>query len=148
MVTGCLDKMEITLGSPGQHSAPLAKYRLPLNEQRVDMNALIGQPIRLRYTGTIRCTHCQRKTKKSFNQGYCYPCFTKLAQCDNCIVSPEKCHLHLGTCREPDWAENHCQTDHIIYLANSSGIKIGITKFFYVWIVGHNFLEVDGVHVV
>lgn len=121
VITGCLDKMEITPGSP-------AEYRLPLNEHRVPLNAVIGQPVQLRFTGTIRCTHCQRKTSKSFNQGYCFPCFRKLAQCDSCIISPEKCHLHLGTCREPDWAAQHCQTDHIVYLANASGIKIGITR--------------------
>ena len=118
---GCLDKMQVTLGAPAQ-------YALPLNDIRVPMNQYIGQCIRLQHTGVIRCTHCQRVTKKSFNQGYCFPCFKKLAQCDSCIVSPEKCHLHLGTCREPDWAETHCQTDHIVYLANSSGVKVGITR--------------------
>lgn len=119
--TGCLDKMQITPSVPAQ-------YALPLDKTLVPMNAYIGQPIRLRHTGIIRCTHCQRVTKTSFNQGYCFPCFKALAQCDSCIVSPEKCHLHLGTCREPDWAETHCQIDHVIYLANSSGIKVGITR--------------------
>ncbi len=118
---GCLDKMQITPAAPAQ-------YALPLNEKRVLLNEYIGQTIRLRHTGVILCTHCGRKTKKSFNQGYCYPCFQSLAQCDSCIVSPEKCHLHLGTCRELDWAATHCQTDHIVYLANSSGIKVGITR--------------------
>ncbi|MGA1741432.1 MAG: DUF2797 domain-containing protein, partial [Pseudohongiellaceae bacterium] len=65
---------------------------------------------------------------KSFNQGYCYPCFQKLAQCDSCIVSPEKCHYESGTCREPLWADEFCMQDHIVYLANSSGIKVGITR--------------------
>ena len=37
--------------------------------------------------------HCGRKTAKSYAQGYCYPCFRKLPQCDSCIVSPEKCHV-------------------------------------------------------
>ncbi len=118
---GCLDKMQVTPGAPAQ-------YALLLNDMRVPMNQYIGQRIRLQHTGVIRCTHCNRVTKKSFNQGYCFPCFKKLAQCDSCIVSPEKCHLHLGTCREPDWAETHCQTDHIVYLANSSGVKVGITR--------------------
>ncbi|MBK8675433.1 MAG: DUF2797 domain-containing protein [Cellvibrionales bacterium] len=118
---GCLDKMQVTPGAPAQ-------YALLLNDMRVPMNQYIGQRIRLQHTGVIRCTHCNRVTKKSFNQGYCFPCFKKLAQCDSCIVSPEKCHLHLGTCREPDWAETHCQTDHVVYLANSSGVKVGITR--------------------
>jgi hypothetical protein len=72
--------------------------------------------------------HCNRKTSKSFNQGYCYPCFTKLAQCDSCIVSPQKCHYAQGTCREPQWGEAHCMIEHFVYLANTSGLKVGITR--------------------
>ncbi|MCV6605915.1 MAG: DUF2797 domain-containing protein, partial [Porticoccaceae bacterium] len=41
---------------------------------------------------------------------------------------PEKCHYHQGTCREPEWGEQFCMTDHIVYLANSSGAKVGITR--------------------
>ncbi|MBU1833169.1 MAG: DUF2797 domain-containing protein, partial [Gammaproteobacteria bacterium] len=33
-----------------------------------------------------------------------------------------------GTCREPEWGETHCLIDHIVYLANSSGVKVGITR--------------------
>jgi hypothetical protein len=45
-----------------------------------------------------------------------------------CIMKPETCHYHLGTCREPDWAQSHCFRPHIVYLANSSGVKVGITR--------------------
>ena len=43
-------------------------------------------------------------------------------------MSPEKCHHELGTCRDPDWGTQFCMTDHVVYLANSSGIKVGITR--------------------
>jgi hypothetical protein len=43
-------------------------------------------------------------------------------------VSPEKCHYAAGTCREPEWGETHCMIDHIVYLANTSGLKVGITR--------------------
>ena len=43
-------------------------------------------------------------------------------------MSPEKCHYDAGTCREPQWGDTHCMTDHIVYLANSSGVKVGITR--------------------
>ena len=33
-----------------------------------------------------------------------------------------------GTCREPDWAETHCQVPHIVYLSNTSSVKVGITR--------------------
>ncbi|MDH4610743.1 DUF2797 domain-containing protein [Pseudomonas sp. BN102] len=113
--------MSVRLEAPVQ-------YGFRLGEAEIAANPLIGKQLRLEFLGAIHCIHCGRKTKKSFSQGYCYPCFTKLAQCDSCIVSPEKCHFEQGTCREPEWGERFCMTDHVVYLANSSGIKVGITR--------------------
>jgi hypothetical protein len=118
---GQLEKMHTRLADP-------VEYLLPLSEQRVPLNPLLGQAIKLLHSGQIFCIHCGRKIKKSFSQGYCYPCFISLAQCDMCIVKPEQCHYHLGTCREPEWGEKHCMQPHYVYLANSSGIKVGITR--------------------
>ncbi|MGH8352420.1 MAG: DUF2797 domain-containing protein [Pseudomonas sp.] len=118
---GALSKMAVRLEAPVQ-------YALRLDESQIPLNPLIGKSLRLEYLGAIHCSHCGRKTKKSFSQGYCYPCFTKLAQCDSCIVSPEKCHYEQGTCREPSWGEQFCMTEHVVYLANSSGVKVGITR--------------------
>ena len=118
---GALDKMSARLESPVQ-------YAFRLGEAQVPVNPLIGKTVRLEYLGGIFCSHCGRKTKKSFAQGYCYPCFTKLAQCDSCIMSPEKCHFEDGSCRDPEWGERFCMTDHVVYLANSSGVKVGITR--------------------
>lgn len=109
-------------------AADTVEYRMPLGEERVPMNPLIGEKLSLEHEGRITCIHCGRETKKSFNQGYCYPCFTRLARCDSCIVSPEKCHYDAGTCREPEWGEENCMIEHIVYLANTSGLKIGITR--------------------
>lgn len=121
IATGGLRKMRTVLESPVQ-------YRMILGEQEVPLNDRLGSRLKLVYQGVIHCIHCGRKTNKSFNQGYCYPCFRRLAQCDSCIVSPEKCHYHLGTCREPEWGEANCMIDHFVYLANTSGLKVGITR--------------------
>ena len=120
---GALEKMAVQLES----GVPV-QYAFRLGEGLVPVNPLIGRQIRLEYLGAIHCTHCGRKTNKSFSQGYCYPCFKKLPQCDTCIVSPERCHHELGTCRDPDWGTQFCMTDHVVYLANSSGIKVGLTR--------------------
>ena len=104
------------------------QYQFRLGELRIPVNPLIGKTVRLEYLGAIHCVNCGRKTKTSFSQGYCYPCMTKLASCDVCIMAPEKCHYDAGTCREPSWGEQFCMTDHVVYLANSSGIKVGITR--------------------
>ncbi|MNJ12126.1 hypothetical protein D3C77_63080 [compost metagenome] len=119
---GSISKMSARL------DAPVVQYAFRLGEQEVPVNPLIGKTLRLEYLGAIHCSHCGRKTKTSFSQGYCYPCMTKLAQCDVCIMAPEKCHYDQGTCREPSWGEQFCMTDHVVYLANSSGIKVGITR--------------------
>ena len=118
---GAVSKMHIALDAPAQ-------YSFRLDDQQHGLNALIGQSLRLEFLGSINCTHCSRLTKKSFGQGYCWPCFSKLAQCDSCMMSPEKCHYDAGTCREPDWAQDFCMTDHFVYLANSTGVKVGITR--------------------
>lgn len=103
-------------------------YELRLGENRIPLNPLIGKQISFKFTGRIFCVHCKKITKKSFNQGYCYQCFISLAQCDMCILKPETCHFAKGTCREPDWGEKFCFQPHIVYLANSSGLKVGITR--------------------
>ncbi len=104
------------------------KYHLKVGTHDLVMNDFLGKKITLKFTGDIFCIHCGKKTKKSFAQGYCYPCFTKLAQTDMCIVKPHECHHHLGTCRDDDFAQSHCFIPHVVYLAVSSGAKVGITR--------------------
>ncbi len=121
IASGAVRKMKTRLDDP-------VSYTMLLGDNEIPVNGYLGERLQLEYSGVINCIHCDRKTNKSFNQGYCYPCFKRLAQCDSCIVSPEKCHYAAGTCREPEWGEEHCMIDHIVYLANTSGIKVGITR--------------------
>ena len=121
LARGAAVKMRIDLQEPAQYQMRLGEEELPLNE-------LLGQSLQLEFLGEINCIHCDRKTNKSFAQGYCWPCFKSLAQCDTCIMSPEKCHYDAGTCREPEWGEANCMVDHFVYLANSSKVKVGITR--------------------
>ena len=118
---GTLRKMSSQLRSP-------VEYQLRLGDAEVPLNPLLEKKISLHFSGQINCVKCARKTSKAFNQGYCYPCFQKLAECDSCIIHPERCHFDQGTCREPAWGERFCMQDHIVYLANSSGLKVGITR--------------------
>lgn len=121
MIEGHIKKMLTKLTEP-------VEYALPIGDELIQLNPYIGKTIKLTYQGEINCLHCGKKTKKSYSQGFCYPCMTKLAQCDLCIMKPETCHYHLGTCREPSWGEEFCFQDHFVYLANSSGLKVGITR--------------------
>ncbi|MDN3552689.1 DUF2797 domain-containing protein [Halomonas almeriensis] len=113
--------MAVEPGSP-------ARYTLIAGADRVPLADWLGATLLLDWTGAIACTHCGRATRKSFGQGHCYPCFKKLARCDTCIMKPELCHYFQGTCREPEWGEAHCFQPHLVYLANASGLKVGITR--------------------
>ena len=103
-------------------------YKLGQDDQFIDFTQWVGKNISLKFTGSIFCENCGKKTKKSYSQGHCYPCTLKLASCDLCTLKPETCHYDKGTCREPEWALTHCFQPHIVYLANSSGLKVGITR--------------------
>jgi len=118
---GTLRKMRSRLSQP-------VEYQLRLGDEEIPLNPLLEKKISLQYSGLINCVNCGRKTNKSFNSGYCYPCFQKLAECDSCIIHPERCHFDQGSCRDPAWGERFCMQDHIVYLANSSGLKVGITR--------------------
>lgn len=120
-VTGHFRKMRTEYGQPVQ-------YLLPLDEETVDMNDLIGHHLKLRFTGDIHCKVCGRKTKKSFGQGFCYPDFINHPANSECIIRPELCEGHLGKGRDPEWEKEHHVQPHVVYLALSSGVKVGVTR--------------------
>ena len=125
-VTGVLSKMETAYGETVSYGLVFMSDRT--TSVRVDLSALVGQVVKLTYSGKIICCHCSKSTKKSYAEGHCYPCTMKLASCDLCIMKPETCHYAQGTCRQPEWGLAHCFRPHVLYLANSSGLKVGITR--------------------
>lgn len=54
----------------------------------------------------------------------------ELPQNDLCVLKPETCHFHKGSCRKSEWGEDNCFQTHFIYLAQTSGLKVGITRHF------------------
>ena len=118
---GNLFKMPAEFGSPIQ-------YKLHLGEDEIAVNSLLGQKISFEFDGRINCVACGRLTKKAFGQGFCYPCFANAPENAECIVRPELCEGHLGRGRDPEWEQKHHVQPHYIYLALSSGLKVGITR--------------------
>lgn len=120
MANGNLAKMKVTLGDP-------IEYVLCLSED-IRMNDLLGQNVCLEWCGIINCTKCRKVTKKSFGQGFCYNCFISAPEASECILRPELCQGHLGKGRDPEWEETHHNQPHVVYLAASSAVKVGITR--------------------
>ena len=127
MLSGTLTKMRAGLGT--ENHPDEVNYFLPVGKDELPLNPYIGKHLKLEFLGSITCKNCGNKTKKSFSQGFCFPCMRRLAQCDMCILKPETCHFHLGTCREPEWGEKNCFVPHFVYLSNTSGLKVGITRY-------------------
>ncbi len=121
MTAGGLLKMR------ARHADPV-RYRLPVGDELLDLNERIGTRIALRFDGEIHCIKCGRQTKKSFGQGFCYPCFRSAPEASECILRPELCRAHEGEARDMEWAQRHCLQEHVVYLAKSSAIKVGITR--------------------
>jgi hypothetical protein len=105
-----------------------ADYRLIVGDESEPLNDKLGFGIRIGYTGVCVCSACGMAVNKLYGGPYCYDCFTSLARCDLCVMSPSRCHFAQGTCREPQWGEAFCMQAHYVYLANSSGAKVGITR--------------------
>jgi hypothetical protein len=119
--TGIISKMVTELAEPVQ-------YQLPVGEELVSMNNLLGSEITIKWLGKIHCLKCGRVTKRSFAQGYCYPCFISIPETEECVLRPELCRAHEGVARDLVWAQEHCLQDHYVYLALSSEMKVGVTR--------------------
>ena len=124
---GHLKKMAVRHTEPVEYElcGALAEDDAPLA-----ISTMLGRRLRIEATGAVRCIHCGGKTRKPYGEGSCFRCFRKLPQNDICIVKPELCHFHQADnpCRDPIWGREHCLIDHLLYLAVSSGIKVGITR--------------------
>lgn len=120
MSTGKLKKMIVSLEDTIQ-------YELDLIE-KVKMNDLIGSSILMNWNGQIICSGCGKQTKKSFGDGFCYNCFVTAPEAAECTLRPELCRAHLGLGRDPDWEQNNHNTPHIVYLAASDIVKVGVTR--------------------
>jgi hypothetical protein len=119
--TGNIRKMVSVLSDQVQ-------YQLPLGDTTIAVNELIGSGIELEFQGKINCIRCGRETRKSFAQGYCYPCFITAPETEECVLRPELCRAHEGIARDMEYATAHCLIEHVVYLSLTSGLKVGVTR--------------------
>ncbi|MCX6182371.1 MAG: DUF2797 domain-containing protein [Bacteroidetes bacterium] len=113
--------MPVELQSP-------VKYFLDYGESKICINNFIGKNIRLTFSNEIRCIACDKKTNKSFGQGFCYPCFLNSPRNSECIVRPELCMAHEHQGRDPQWEEENHNVSHCVYLAQTNDVKVGVTR--------------------
>lgn len=103
-------------------------YSLELGDDEIQMDELLNRSLGIQYHGKIHCIRCEKETRKSYGQGFCYQCFTTAPEADECVLKPDRCKAHLGISRDMEWSRSHCLQPHIVYLAVSGGLKVGVTR--------------------
>ena len=118
--TGVLLKMDTVIGQPIQ-------YDLTLNEDKIHINDLLDTALQIRFEG-YQCLSCG-KSKKIFRQGNCYDCFYSRPEVGDWIMRPELSTAHLGIeDRDLSYEQEVQLKPHIVYLALSSNVKVGVTR--------------------
>jgi Protein of unknown function (DUF2797) len=98
------------------------------NNEVVKVNNLIGKNISIIFLNKISCINCNKVTKKSWGEGLCYNCYMTSSAAAPCILRPELCEAHIGKGRDIDWENNHHNQPHVVYLALTNQIKVGVTR--------------------
>jgi hypothetical protein len=102
-------------------------YFLEFENDIIHINQLLDKEIAI-YFVEYQCLNCG-KNKKIFRQGFCYDCFQEIPSAGDWIMRPELSKAHLGEeDRDLDYEKKVQLKPHIVYLANSSNVKVGVTR--------------------
>ncbi len=67
--------------------------------------------------------------KPIFRMGYCKNCFFIVPQTSSFVLRPEESKAHLDVeVIDLDWEKQMQLQPHIVYLANTGGLKVGVTR--------------------
>jgi len=117
---GTLKKMRTELTDKVQ-------YYLDFRSDFININQLINKNITLTFKH-YECLNCS-KNKPIFRQGFCKSCFFETPRAGDWIMRPELSKAHLGIeDRDLDYEKKAQLQPHIVYLANSSNVKVGVTR--------------------
>ncbi len=117
---GVLKKMQTQFENPIQ-------YYLIFQDSFLNVNQLLNKNIEINFLG-YECLNCAKK-KKIFRQGFCYDCFYSSPAVGDWIMKPELSTAHLGIQdRDLAYEEKVQLQPHIVYLALSSEVKVGVTR--------------------
>ena len=105
----------------------IVQYYLDLESDFINMNQLLNRNLEITFV-KYRCMNCHIE-KEIYRQGFCKNCFFDIPSAGDWIMRPELSKAHLGE-EDRDLAyEKSVQLQpHIVYLANSSNVKVGVTR--------------------
>ena len=117
---GVLTKMETEFLEPIQ-------YYLVFENDFININQLLNKTIEIEFVG-YQCLSCGLN-KPIYRQGFCKSCFFDIPQAADWIMRPELSTAHLDKeDRDLEYEKKVQLQPHIVYLANSSNVKVGVTR--------------------
>src|SRR5690554_5838600 len=117
---GVLTKMQTENGSPIQ-------YYLIFDNDFLHVNQLLDKKVSITFL-RYQCLTCGLQ-KRIYRQGCCYDCFFQSPHTAAWVISPELSKAHLDIEDRDLVYEKEIQLrPHVVYLANSSNIKVGVTR--------------------
>lgn len=117
---GVLTKMQ-TISTDPVH------YYLLFEDDFIAMNQMIGKRISLDFKG-YKCLNCGLD-KEIYRQGFCRSCFFEIPQAADWVMRPELSRAHEDEeDRDLEYEKSVQLQPHIVYLANSSNVKVGVTR--------------------
>jgi hypothetical protein len=103
------------------------QYYLDMQSDFLHMNQLLNSQITLSFL-KYQCLQCELE-KPIYRQGFCKSCFFETPNAGDWIMKPELSRAHLGIeDRDLDYEKSVQLQPHIVYLANSSNVKVGVTR--------------------
>ena len=105
----------------------IIQYYIEMGDDFVNVNQLLNSDVELKFV-KYECMNCHLE-KEIYRQGFCKSCFFETPTAGDWIMRPELSTAHLGK-EDRDLAyEKSVQLQpHIVYLANSSNVKVGVTR--------------------
>jgi len=117
---GVLRKMKTEMGSPIQ-------YFLWLGDDFLNLNQALNKTIKIEFI-KYQCLNCG-ENNPIYRQGFDKKCFFETPSAGEWIMKPELSTAHLGKeDRDLDYEKRVQLQPHIVYLANSSNVKVGVTR--------------------
>ncbi|WNW01606.1 DUF2797 domain-containing protein [Tenacibaculum sp. HL-MS23] len=103
------------------------QYYLDMKSDFINVNQLLNKSITLSFV-TYECLNCHLE-KEVYRQGFCKSCFFETPNAGDWIMRPELSKAHLGIeDRDIEYEKKVQLKPHIVYLANSSNVKVGVTR--------------------
>lgn len=119
-----LEKMPAWLSEQG-----LAQYLLKTDQDFIQMHRLIGSQITIEFSNEKYCSNCGNRFEQLFRMGFCQNCFFTAPQAGESIIRPELSRAHEGIeDRDLEYEKSYQLQPHLVYLANSGAIKVGVTR--------------------